>query len=101
MLRNHIIAIKYFMLIAGALVWRVLGEHFEIVDKIDTVICRSCVMAFTIATSILFVGSTVVVLSFIGFFAAKLHKFNFGIVLVVFYTLGLLIAIVIVITTPI
>ena len=89
------------MLIAGALMWKVLDEHFEIADNINTVICYSCVMAFTIATSILVVGSTVVLLTFIGFFAAKLHKFNFGIVLIAFYTLALVIAIVIVITTPI
>ena len=96
-----ILILNTFMFIAGAVVWKVLSEHFGIADNIDTVICYKCVRIFTLATSILAIGSAVIVFTFIGFFAAKFHKFNFGVVIAFTYTMALILAIIIVITAPI
>ena len=61
----------------------------------------SCVIGLTISTIILVIGRTLTLLLLCCCFVAKLHKFNLGLLITVFYTIAAIFAIIIVITTPI
>ena len=87
--------------IVGAKMWATINGHLGIAANIDDVICFSCVQFITVSTFILFIGSAISSSVLCCCFAARLHKFNFGLLIAIFYTVAGVIAIIIVITTPI
>ena len=96
-----ILLLSFGMFVCGTLMWSVINGHFGIADSIDNVICRSCVVAFTISTLILAIGSALTIFILICCFVANRHKFNFGLIFTMFYTLVAIIAIIIMIAAPI
>lgn len=96
-----ILLLSFGMFVAGAVLWRVINGYFGIVDDIDFVICKNCVICFTISTLILFIGSVVTIIVLICFFATNRHEFNSGLSIAIFYTLAGVIAVIIVIAEPI
>ena len=89
------------MFIVGVKMWITINGHFGIAANVDDVICVSCVQFIAYSTIILVIASAISILILCCCFAAKLHKFNFGLVIAILYTLAGLIAIILVITTPI
>jgi hypothetical protein len=87
--------------VVGAMLWKTINGHFEIANSIDDVICFSCVIALTLSTLVFVIGSAITLSILCCSFAAKLHKFNLGLLIVIFCTVVGIAAIVIVITTPI
>ena len=96
-----ILLLSFGMFVAGAVMWSVIGGYFGIVDDVDFVICKTCVIFFTISTLILFIGSVVTIIALICFFATNRHEFNSGLSITIFYTLAGVIAVIIVIAEPI
>ena len=88
------------MFIAGTVMWIVTDDYFEIVD-VNYVICKECVICFTISTLILFIGSAVTITVLICCFATNRHEFNSGLLITIFYTLAGIIAIITLTVTPV
>ena len=89
------------MFIVGVRTWITINGHFGIAANVDDVICFSCVQYITYSTIFLVIASAISILILCCCFAAKLHKFNSGLLITILYTLAALIAIVLVVTIPI
>lgn len=96
-----LLLLSFGMFVAGAIMWSVINGYFGIVDDVDFVICKQCVICFTISTLILFIGSAVTIAVLICCFATNRHEFNSGLLITIFYTLAGVIAIISVIAVPI
>ena len=88
------------MFIAGAVLWSAIDSYFGIVD-VNFVICKTCVICFTISTLVLFIGSAATIAVLICCFATNRHEFNSGLLISIFYTLAGVIAVITLLVTPI
>ena len=89
------------MLVMGAMMWSVIKSNFGIADDINDVICISCVQYFTISNLVLAIGSAITILILIYCIAVKEDKLKLGVLIIAFYTLAGIVAIIIVTTAPI
>lgn len=95
-----ILLLGFGMFVAGAVMWSAIDSYFGIVD-VNFVICKTCVICFTISTLVLFIGSAVTIVVLICCFATNRHEFNSGLLITIFYTLAGVIAVIALVVTPI
>ena len=96
-----ILLLSFGMFVAGVIMWNVINNYFGIADDIDYVICKSCVIWFTISILILLIGSAVTIIVLICCLATNRDKFNSGLLISIFYTLAGVIAVITIIAVPI
>ena len=89
------------MFVVGVKIWVTINGHFDIATSYDDVICFTCIKYLTVSTIIFVIGSALTLSILCCCYATKLHKFNFGLLITIFCTVAGVIAIIIVITTPI
>jgi hypothetical protein len=89
-----ILLLGFGMFVAGAVMWSVINGFFGIVEDVNFVICKECIICFTISALILFIGSAVTITVLICCFATNRHEFNSGLLITLFYTLAGVIAVI-------